>query len=201
MCSLWSRKTVIEGVLQYSFISVTIFLMSKQWLSFLFEIIEVILVSTAIVLPIRFFLVQPFLVRGESMVPNYLQGDYLIIDELSYRFRNPERGEVVVFLFPLNKKEFYIKRIIGLPGETVQIKGGRVYINGTPLEERYLPTFIATNGDVTQKLGDDEYFVLGDNRGASYDSRRWGTLKRSYIVGRVWIRAWPLSRLAITSGQ
>lgn len=164
------------------------------------ETVEIILIAMAIILPIRYFLVQPFFVRGQSMEPMFSDGDYLVIDEISYRFREPERGEVIVFKFPGNERDFYIKRVIGLPGETVEIKAGRVriassdYPSGFALNESYLPANLQTDGDLRVRLGEDEYFVLGDNRRSSYDSRKWGTLKKDEIIGRVWIKPWPVGQ-------
>lgn len=154
----------------------------------------------AIILPIRLFLVQPFFVRGQSMEPMFSDGDYLVIDEISYRFRNPARGEVVVFRFPNSPIGFYIKRVIGLPGETVEISDGKVRIynsddpQGIFLEEQYLSAGTRTQNDMRLELGLDEFFVLGDNRHSSYDSRQWGALHRAEIIGRVWIRPWPLGQ-------
>jgi signal peptidase I len=167
--------------------------------SFILEVIEIFVISAAIILPIRYFLVQPFFVRGQSMEPMFSSDDYLVVDEISYRFREPKRGEVIVFKFPGNEKDYYIKRIIGLPGEIVEIKSGKVKIynkdhpEGFVLNESYLPAGTTTEGDIRRSLGDDEYFVMGDNRRASYDSRRWGAVKRREIVGRVWVRLWPLN--------
>ncbi len=170
----------------------------KSALSFIWEIIKITVVTLAIIIPIRYFLMQPFFVKGASMEPNFEDGQYLIIDELSYRWREPQRGEVIVFRYPPDPSQFYIKRIIGLPGETVEISDGHVKIFSAehPLgfvldESNYLPAAIATYGEVSQGLEPDEYFVLGDNRQASFDSRRWGVLPRSDITGRVWLRAWP----------
>ena len=137
------------------------------------------------------------------MEPNFENGEYLLIDELSYYFRLVERGEVVVFHYPLDTSKYYIKRVIGLPEEIVEIKNSQViiyndeYPGGLTLNESYLPKNLTTNGQIKEKLGKDEYFVLGDNRSASYDSRRWGVLPKNDIVGRVWVRAWPFSRAAI----
>ena len=145
---------------------------------FLWETIKIVVVSLLIILPIRFFIIQPFFVRGESMHPSFGDKDYLIIDELSYRFDNPQRGEVIVFRFPQDPSQYYIKRIIGMPEETVEVKDGKVFIYnkdnplGKELRERYLEE--STSGDMKIKLDDNEYFVLGDNRDASSDSRRWG---------------------------
>jgi len=131
------------------------------------------------------------------MDPNFEDGDYLIVDELSYNFRAPERGEVVVFKYPNDPSQRYIKRIIGLPGETVEIQGGKITILNASgkeiLNEKYLPSSVLTLGDTKVTLGPKEYFVLGDNRMASSDSRRWGLLPEADIIGRVLLRAWPLS--------
>jgi signal peptidase I len=154
-------------------------------LSFFFELLKTVLLALAIVLPIRFFIFEPFVVKGTSMEPNFHQGDYLIIDKLSFRFRPPQRGEVIIFNYPLNPKQRFIKRIIGLPGEKVQIKEGRVEINGKPLQERYLPENILTPGELEMTIPENQYFVLGDNRLSSLDSRQWGSLPRRNIVGRV----------------
>lgn len=166
----------------------------------LLETLEVVLIAMVIILPIRYFLVQPFFVRGQSMEPTFHDGDYLVIDEISYRFREPQRGEVVVFRFPGNPLDHYIKRLIGLPSETVQIQAGQVRISnaanpaGFILREDYLKPNMLTDGDLHVRLGPDEYFVLGDNRVASYDSRRWGVLEAGKISGRVWIRPWPIGQ-------
>lgn len=171
----------------------------KSFFLFLFEIIKITVITLAIILPIRYYLMQPFFVKGASMEPNFDDGQYLIIDELSYRLREPARGEIVVFKYPVDPSQYYIKRIIGLPGETVEVAEGRIKIINSehPLgfvldESKYLPAAISTYGEAKQVLGQDEYFVLGDNRSASYDSRRWGSLPRKNITGKVWLRAWPL---------
>ena len=147
------------------------------------------------------FVFQPFLVRGESMEPNFHQGDYLVIDELSFRFRDPERGEVIVLKFPGDTSQRYIKRIIGLPGETVQVKDGQVALekNGEEIvlnESWYLPLNLHTPGNTDITLKENEYFMLGDNRAFSSDSRQWGVLERNLIVGRVLVRLFPPKALA-----
>ena len=147
------------------------------------EFIKVVLISLAIVLPIRTYVAQPFIVSGESMEPNFEDGEYLIVDELSYQFRQPERGEVVVFRYPLNTSEFFIKRIIGLPGEIVEIQTGKVVAKAVP--------------NVTITLKENEYFVMGDNRPHSSDSRFWGTLPKDKIMGRAFLRLWPVARAEI----
>jgi signal peptidase I len=140
------------------------------------------------------------------MEPNFEDGEYLVIDEMSYRFREPQRFEVIVFRFPGNPKQFYIKRIIGLQSETVEIRNGEVIIyndenpNGFILDESvYLEKSQKTDGEMMTKLEAGEYFVLGDNRNASSDSRSWGALKENFIVGRTLLRAYPLNRVTFFS--
>ncbi|MFH1036820.1 MAG: signal peptidase I [Patescibacteria group bacterium] len=173
----------------------------KKTLSFIWEITKIIIIALAIVIPIRYFLFQPFFVRGQSMEPNFENGDYLIVDELSYRLGDPQRGEIIVFKYPQDTTQRYIKRIIGLPGETVEIKNGKVAIysgDSQPQilnESAYLSADIQTTGNLRITLRNDEYFVLGDNRPVSSDSRRWGVVPREDIVGKVYLRAWPLEDL------
>lgn len=173
----------------------------KKIFSFVWEILKVMIVAALIVVPIRYFLFQPFFVKGQSMNPNFENGDYLIVDEITYRFRSPQRGEVIVFKYPQNSSQRFIKRIIGLPGETIEIEGGQitVYKDGQPQildESNYLPSVAATFGDIKLALDKDEYFVLGDNRDFSFDSRRFGSLPQNKIIGRVVFRAWPFAALA-----
>lgn len=179
---------------------------TAQWRQELLEIAKVLLVSLAIVLPIRYFIVQPFIVRGASMEPNFENREYLIVDEASYYFRAPRRGEPIVFRYPRDPRQFFIKRIIGLPGEKVEIKGGRVVIfnkdlpGGFVLDEPYLdPPGRPTYPDEGVTLKDDEFFVLGDNRDSSSDSRIWGSLEKKFITGRTVFRAWPPKRFGILS--
>ena len=170
---------------------------------FVLEVLQIVIVSAAIVLPIRYFLVQPFNVKGESMEPTFNNNDYLVIDELTYRFRNPERGEVIVFRYPVDPSQFFIKRVIGLPGETVQVSDGHITIynasepNGFVLDEPYLSSSVVTTGNEKVTLGADEYMVFGDNRTESLDSRVFGPIKKTAIVGRVWIRGLPFSAATI----
>ena len=155
------------------------------------------LIAAAIAIPIRYFVAQPFIVRGASMEPNFYDLDYLVIDELTYFFRTPERGEIVVFHYPLNPAEYFIKRVVGLPGEIVQVRENGVTIKNTEhpdgfrLDESYLPKNLPMRLSGTFTLGANEYVVLGDNRPFSSDSRSWGALDRKYITGRVVFRAWP----------
>ena len=172
----------------------------NEILAFVWETVKVVVISLAIILPIRYYLVQPFFVKGASMEPNFEDGDYILVDELSFRFRDAERGEVIIFRFPQQPSQFFIKRIIGLPEETVQIKDNKVTVfneenpEGFVLEETYLAPEQKTLGTMTTKLDDNEYFVLGDNRLQSSDSRRWGPVNRSLIMGRAFLRPWPFTR-------
>ena len=173
----------------------------KKYLSIVWEFLKVIIIAAAIVLPIRYFLFQPFIVKGESMVPYLQSGDYLIIDEISYRFAGPGRGDIVVLKFPIDTTQRFIKRVIGLPGETVQINNGKITVlkDGKSLElaESYLSHNLATDGNINITLGKDEYFVLGDNREFSYDSRRWGILPAKDIIGKAVFRVFPIQDMTL----
>ncbi len=169
----------------------------KQFLANLWEIIEVVLIAGITVFIIRTYVVQPFLVSGQSMEPNFQGGNYLLIDEVSYRLEDPQRGDVIVFRYPGDEKTFYIKRIIGIPGDQVVVSNGRVSINGQILNETYLDEDIRTVGNINRKLGPDEYFVMGDNRDYSFDSRQWGILSEKNIIGIVRLRLFPLNKIQI----
>lgn len=177
----------------------------RRFLISVFEVAEIAIITIVTVIIIRSFLVQPFIVSGGSMDPNFTSGDYLLVDELSYRLRAPGRGEIAVFRYPNDESTFFIKRIIGLPGETVTISDGKVKIvnsehsEGFFLDERYLPQGLQTlprgNGKVEFTVLPGDYFVLGDNRMQSYDSRDWGLVKRTEIVGLARVRLWPINTL------
>lgn len=166
----------------------------RQFFKNVWEIVEVVLVAGVAVFIVRTYIAQPFLVSGASMEPNFSSGNYLFIDEISYRFQEPRRGEVIVFRYPGDERTFYIKRIIGLPDEQVMVDRGRVSINGQALIEPYLPADVKTVGAADLRLGAGEYFVLGDNRYYSFDSRQWGTLPRRDIIGLVRLRLLPISQ-------
>jgi signal peptidase I len=171
-------------------------------LEFLGELIHVVIISLAIIIPIRYFLIQPFYVKGASMEPSFYDHEYLIIDEITYRFDDPERGDIVVFRYPNDPRQFFIKRIIGLPGERIEVLNGFVKVyepgaeRGRVLDETaYLDSAVQTVGDKDVTLGADEYFLMGDNRAASLDSRVFGAVPRDFIVGRVWFRGWPPEKI------
>lgn len=169
-------------------------------LPFIWEFAKIAIMASVIVLPIRYFLFQPFIVKGESMAPNFSTGDYLIVDEITYRFSEPQRGDVIVFKYPKDTTQRFIKRVIGLPGETVQVKNGQVSVfeadKEIVLDEEYLPNDLKTYGDVKTTLNKDEYFVMGDNREYSFDSRAWGVVPKSDIIGKAFLRIFPVAALS-----
>jgi signal peptidase I len=173
----------------------------KNFFIFLGETLQIVVLALLIVLPIRYFIFQPFIVKGASMEPNFHDGDYLIVDEITYRFREPQRGEVIVFKYPQDINQRFIKRIIALPNESIKIYQGRIVIKDIYGEEVFLDefeylsyfSFASSFGQEEEIfLQDDQYFVMGDNRDHSSDSRRWGPLDRNYIIGRALFRAWPV---------
>jgi len=171
--------------------------------SFFLDILETVVVSSLIFVVVYVFIAQPFQVKGDSMKPNLHDGEYLLVSKLSYRFGHPARGDIIVFEYPNAPQYDYVKRIIGLPGETIEIKGDAVYINKKVLDEKYLAEEIITTGKsflkewVQFKIPEGEYFVMGDNRERSSDSRQWGTLPAKNIIGKSWIRYWPLSAVEV----
>src|SRR3990167_1161190 len=175
----------------------------KKALIFFWEIFKVVVISLAIIVPVRYFLIKPFYVKGASMEPNFYDHEYLIIDEITYRFSAPERGDSVVFRFPLDPGQYFIKRIIGLPNEKIKIADGKIYIfnqakpEGEVLNENYLLPAMKTLGEVEVQLGADEYYLLGDNRISSLDSRIFGPVQRADIVGRTFLRGWPIDRIGV----
>jgi signal peptidase I len=172
-----------------------------SWVLFILDLAKLVIIALVIVWPIHHFVFQPFLVQGPSMEPNFYDKEYLIVEELGYHFSQPQRGEVIVFKSPHNPQDYLIKRVIALPGERVVIKNGEVmiynnqYPNGVKLKEDYLPAGLNTGGEADQMLKVNQYFVLGDNRQVSLDSRSFGPIARENITGRAWLRGWPLARI------
>lgn len=171
---------------------------------FLTEILKIVLISMAIVIPIRIFIAQPYIVSGSSMDPTFKDKDYIIVDQLSYRLHEPERQDVIIFRYPKDPSQFFIKRVIGLPGETVTINGGVVTIKDTAddtllLEEPYIVHEKIDSTSLT--LGEEEYFVMGDNRRSSLDSRIWGPLPRNLIIGEAFVRLLPSANLGLYPGS
>ncbi len=192
----------------------------NQEKGFFLELVKTVILAILIVTPIKMFIIQPFFVHGASMQPNFHDGDYLIVRELGYKttaiaagdkniftvkpFKKIKRGEVIVFRNPRNQSQFFIKRVIGLPGERVVISGGKIKIynqenkDGFILNERqYLPANVPTGISRSFNLGNNQYVVLGDNRSNSSDSRYWGALDGDLIIGKVLLRAWPLNDFKI----
>ncbi|MCK5285841.1 MAG: signal peptidase I [Candidatus Pacebacteria bacterium] len=175
--------------------------MSENKENFIIETLKFSLIAILLVLPFRIFVAQPFLVSGASMSPNFETGHYLIVDQLSYNFEKPQRGEVIVFRYPKDPKKFFIKRIIGLPNETVILNEKTITIkneenpNGFLIEEPYIKNFSSNN--MSTSLGEGEYFVMGDNRPASSDSRLWGVLQEDLIVGRSFLRLFPFNEIEL----
>jgi len=178
---------------------------SSGFLSLTIDLIKIAIGALVIVFLVRHFLVQPFFVKGRSMEPNFMDGDYLITNEFDYRFNinPPARGDVIVFKYPRDETKYFIKRIIGLPEETINISNGNIVIyneespNGFKLQENYIAKSVSTSGNISTTLGKEEYFVLGDRRFESSDSRQWGPLNEKYIIGKAWTRIWPLDTIEI----
>lgn len=164
------------------------------------EVVIFLLLALLVVVPFRLFVAQPFVVQGASMEPTYHNGEYLIIDQLSYRFSEPKRGDVITFRYPNDPSLFFIKRIIGLPGETVEVDGETVTVT-TPGEGTFTLVEPYANNDGTLNvrtrytLDEGEYFVLGDNRPRSSDSRIWGPLPKENILGKAFVRLLPLTNI------
>lgn len=171
------------------------------------EIVRFSILAILIVIPIRLFIAQPFIVNGASMEPTFLNGQYLIVDQLTYAFEAPTRGSVIIFKYPEDPSKFFIKRVIGLPGETVRLRGKDVIIennehpSGFILDEPYLEEARRDSASSEVRLGDDEYFVMGDNRVESSDSRVWGPLPTDMIIGRAFLRLLPLSETDLFPGN
>lgn len=172
----------------------------------LWEIVKFSLIALLIVIPIRMFVAQPFIVSGASMDDTFHHNEYLIVDQLSYHLGEPARGDVAIFRYPQDPSKFFIKRVIGIPGDTVIVDGTEVSIknaaapDGFTLEEPYVDRMIP-NGYHEETLGDNEYFVMGDNRNHSSDSRVWGVLQEEYIMGRALLRLFPPSEFDILPGH
>lgn len=174
----------------------------KSFSAFAIEAIKAVVISLIIILPIRYFLIQPFYVKGASMEPTFSNHDYLIVNEIGYRFDDPRRGDIVIFKYPNDPKQYFIKRIIGLPNERVEVKDNKVFVyndkflEGVEINEEYL------NDDDIRKdantiLKENEYFVMGDNRNNSFDSRFFGAVSKDLIIGKVWLRGWPFNNVKI----
>lgn len=172
-------------------------------LSLIAEVARFSVIALLFIVPIRVFIAQPYIVSGASMHPTFESGEYLIVDQLSYRFKEPARGEVIIFRFPLDQSKYFIKRVIGLPGETVMANGTTLSVKTANGESFVLDEpYIAGDGTgaFEKKLGSDEYFFMGDNRKASLDSRVFGAVSRSYVIGRALVRLLPPTKISVFPG-
>lgn len=169
------------------------------------ELVRFVFIALAIVIPIRIFVAEPFVVSGSSMIPAFENKNYLIVDKISYRLNDPKRLDVIIFRYPNDQTKFFVKRIIGLPNETIDIKDNIVTITNGEYPEGFTldQSFVKNNGGIDghKELKDDEYFVMGDNRTASSDSRYWGALKRKLITGRAFLRLLPINNLSVLPGN
>jgi signal peptidase I len=178
---------------------------SQNNTSSFWETVRFVFLAVAIVIFIRMFIAQPFVVHGESMDPTFAQGQYLIVDEISYHISKPERGDVAIIRYPQNPSTFFIKRVVGLPGETIKIEGSKVTIyndefpSGFTIEEPYVE--FPANNRLEKKIGENDYFVMGDNRAKSSDSRLWGTVPSKYMVGRALVRLLPFQTFSLLPGD
>lgn len=171
---------------------------------FFLDIIQVIVFAVAIFLFVYLLILQPHKIKGASMMPNFPDGEYLLTDKVTYRFQEPERGDVIVFQPPNSRSgEEFIKRIVGIPGDTIAIRENKVYIDNEELEESYIPEDVLTIGGAFVSGGKgiivptESYFVLGDNREHSSDSRSWGFVEKEKITGRAWLVYWPPSEAGV----
>lgn len=162
--------------------------------SLVWETLQTLVLAGLLIVFFRTFIFQNFVVEGSSMFPTLMQGDRLIVSRLSYFVGEPARGDIIVFQYPYGPERDFVKRIIGLPGETVAIQNGQVFIDGRPLPPE---TYVQNKSSETKPpvtLADDEYFVMGDNRTGSSDSRSWGPLQQHFIIGKAWLIYFPFSR-------
>lgn len=169
-----------------------------QMISSFLEFMKTVAIIVLVAFFVRYFLIQPYIVEGSSMEPNFHNSEYLLVDKISYRYHNIVRGDVIVFHPPSQPKLNYIKRVIALPGDRIEIKNGEILVNGAQLREEYIrdgQTLVRNSSaaNLSQKLRPNEYFVLGDNREHSSDSREIGSIPRENIIGRAWLVVFPIS--------
>lgn len=174
---------------------------------YLLEIFETLVVFGAIFAALYLFVAQFHKVSGNSMVPTFESGDYLITEKVTYRFSMPQKGDIIVLKNPRDESEDFIKRIVAIPGDTIKIVNDQVFVNDNPLKEEYLPAGTSTQAGSfliegsPVKTGPNQYFVLGDNRDHSSDSREWGSITKEEIVGRALFRYWPPQSIGILTNK
>jgi signal peptidase I len=180
--------------------------MFKRFGTFFLDMAEIIFFAVGIFFFVYLLVMRPHKIDGVSMMPNFPSGEFILTERVSYYRSNPQRGDVVVFKPPVQiSEDEFIKRVIGLPGETVSINNCKIYINNQILSEKYIPDEVCTNGgaylpDSSQiTVPEGEYFVVGDNRPHSYDSRAWGTITKKEITGKSWVVYWPIKSIGVTS--
>lgn len=177
----------------------------KDQLYNIWDLVKFIALALIIVIPIRTFIAQPFIVSGVSMMPTFQNGEYLIVDELSYNLGNINRGDVAIFKYPHDTSRYFIKRIIGLPNEKIKISGDKITIinnthpDGFILKEPYIRELFKTEGEYV--TSENEYFVMGDNRNQSSDSRTWGVLNKKFLIGRAYLRLLPFGEISYLPGE
>lgn len=175
--------------------------------AFFLDFVETVVMALAVFVIIYLFLFQPHQVKGSSMYPNFHNGEYILTDKISYKLGNPQKGDVIIFKAPKNEEYDYIKRIIGLPGDTIEVLNSKIYLNQQLLDEPFLPSDYITSGGtflrpgLTVTVPPDEFFVMGDNRSHSSDSREWGFVPKENIVGKAWIRYWPPARMGLVTSR
>jgi signal peptidase I len=175
----------------------------KRVVGAIFDFLQGIVVVLAVLVMVYLFIMSPQEINGASMEPNFHNGEFILTNKVLYKFRDPKRGDVIIFKSPRNKEVDYIKRIIGLPGETVKLENNTFYINGQKVEEPYLPAGIVVFGGSFLQEGSEivvppgQYFVSGDNRPHSSDSREFGTIAKEDFIGAAFFRYWPFSQLGI----
>ena len=178
---------------------------SDKLKSNIIELIEFVAIVAAILMTIRVFAAEPHRVSGSSMIPNFHDGDYIITNKLAKSSSSLQRGEVIILENPSDKNQVFIKRVVGLPGEKVKLLNGKVYLNNEALEEKYLPEDLSSPGESFLKEGEEvivpenNYFVMGDNRSNSSDSREWGFLQKDLVVGQALLRYWPVNKAGLIS--
>jgi len=161
------------------------------------EIIESVAIAVILAVIIRVFLFQPFYIPSGSMEPTLTKGDRIIVSKINYRLSSPQRGDVIVFKYPVNPDKDFIKRVIGLPGETLEIRDNKLYINGEFVEQPFLPPYLTYGDFGPVTIPEGRYFMMGDNRNNSEDSRFWGTLPSENIIGKTLLIYWPFNRAQV----
>lgn len=165
------------------------------------EILESLIIAVVLALLIRAFVFQPFYIPSGSMEPTLQIQDHIIVNKFGYRFWEPQRGDIMVFKYPLNPKKDFVKRLIAKPGERVEIRNSKIYINGRQLEEKYLPAGLRYPDFGPVVVPENSYWMMGDNRNNSDDSRVWGPLPRENVIGKAMLVYWPLDRLRMLGGK